>query len=144
MSVLGVLWELPQTLLGAGLAGVLALRGGLSDVRVRRGRLTLRTSGIGISLGYFVFHTEEGSRYFRPDPLMLQHELGHAVQSRWLGPGYLALVGVPSSARAIYSVVHRELTGERWSGYYDGWPEASADRLGGITRAQRRAQQRDV
>lgn len=132
-------WEAPQTALGTALTAALAVSNGVRDLQLRDGRVIVRTGGVGISLGHFVFYTTEGSRYFAADDLMLRHELGHAVQSRWLGPLYLPLVGVPSSARAVFAVVYRELTGRRWAGYFDGWPEASADRLGGISVAERRS-----
>ena len=51
-----------------------------------------------------------------------------------LGPLYLPLVGVPSVLRVIYSVGYREVTGKQWQGYYDGYPEDWADRLGGVSR----------
>jgi hypothetical protein len=60
----------------------------------------------------------------------LAHELGHAVQSRRLGPAYLIVVGAPSIARVLRVRASRGA----WRGYYDGWPEADADRLGGIVR----------
>jgi hypothetical protein len=72
---------------------------------------------------------------------MHKHELGHRVQSRWLGPLYLPLVGLPSVARAVYAVTYREVTGKRWRGYFDAYPERWADELGGISRAERAAQQ---
>jgi hypothetical protein len=67
------------------------------------------------------------------------HEYGHALQSRRYGPLYLALVGVPSVLRAAYAVAHRARTGRRWASYYDAWPEAQADALGGVDRALRPA-----
>ena len=67
------------------------------------------------------------------------HEIGHTFQSGWLGPLYLVLVGVPSVARGVYAVAYREWTGRRWRGYFDGWPERQADRLGGVDREAIRA-----
>jgi hypothetical protein len=52
---------------------------------------------------------------------------------------YLPLVGVGSVSRGLYAVLYRELTGRRWRGYFDGWPESQADRLGGINREQIRS-----
>jgi hypothetical protein len=137
--VAALLWEAPQCLLGAALLGAVRARGGVAGLEWDQGRLFARTPGIGISLGLFVFWFDEGNRYFRGDPLMRRHEHGHTFQSRWLGPLYLPLVGVPSTLRAAYAVLHREVTGRRWQGYYDGYPESWADRLGGISRAERAA-----
>lgn len=130
-------WELPQNVLGAALFALLRLRGGIAGVDVEDGRLIIEAPGVGISLGSFVYYNAEANRYYAADPLMRRHEIGHTFQSRWLGPLYLPLVGVPSTARALYSVVYREVTGRRWTGYFDGYPESWADRLGGITREER-------
>jgi hypothetical protein len=62
------------------------------------------------------------------------HEHGHTFQSRLFGPLYLPLVGVPSVSRVLYAIAYRELTGRRWQGYFDGYPEDWADELGGVDR----------
>ncbi len=134
-----LVWELPQCLLGAAVLGVARASGQVCSICWDQGRVFVRTRGIGISLGLFVFWFEEGNRYFRADTLMRRHEHGHTFQSRWLGPLYLLLVGVPSTMRAAYSVAYRELTGRHWTGYFDGYPESWADRLGGISVAERAA-----
>ena len=93
-----------------------------------------------IILGVFVFyHDGHGTRWSFPGPSLREHEYGHTFQSRWFGPLYLLLVGVPSLGRGIYRVLYRELTGRRWRGYFDGWPEAQADRLGGVDREKVKA-----
>jgi len=70
--------------------------------------------------------------------LGVAHELGHTKQSRLLGPLYLPVVGLPSISRAAYALVHREVTGKQWTGYYEGYPENWADRLGGVCRERGR------
>src|SRR6185369_10455986 len=92
------------------------------------------------SLGYFVFYSRGEGRYFVLDERIRDHEWGHSFQSRLLGPLYLPLVGVPSIARVLYAVVFREVTGRRWEGYFDAYPEDWADRLGGVVRAGRATQ----
>lgn len=70
----------------------------------------------------------------------LDHDrIRHSVQSRRLGPLYLPLVGVPSVARVAYAIGYRTVTGRRWGGYYEGWPERQADELGGVNRSLRPA-----
>ena len=98
------------------------------------GRRVIETRLLAVSLGQVVFWTRVSSRYFEHSELTRAHELGHAEQSRVLGPLYLPLVGVPSVARAVFALVVRELTGRRWGGYFDGWPERQADAHGGIGR----------
>lgn len=137
---LSVLWELPQSALGALLLGALKARGKAPEVVHESGRWFVQTQTLGISLGLFVFWSRGGNRWFRADPLMKRHEHGHTFQSRRLGPLYLPLVGVPSVMRVIYAMAYRELTGTKWRGYYDGYPERGADRLGGIDARERAAQ----
>ena len=42
-------------------------------------------------------------------------------------PPYLPLVGVPSTLRVARAIAHKVITGRRWGGYCDGWPERQAD-----------------
>jgi hypothetical protein len=139
MSALLGAWELPQNLLGAAVLGAAWATGQVLGVQRDKQRLFVRSKGLGVSLGWFVFYCDDGNRYFRDDPLMKRHEHGHTFQSRRLGPLYLPLVGVPSVSRVLYAMAYREATGRRWRGYYDGWPERQADELGGIRREERLA-----
>lgn len=102
-----------------------------------RGRLVVEVKQGAVSLGWFVFWSQRSNRYIVLCDENRRHELGHAAQSRRLGPLYLPLVGLPSSLRASWLVLHRELKGERWLGYYDGYPERQADALGGVDRERR-------
>ena len=138
MRLVLALWEAPQNLLGALLLLYAKLTGGVHSVVFEDERYIIESASLGISLGLFVFFTNNENRYFPSDPYMRQHEYGHSIQSRWLGPSYLPIVGLTSSARVIYSVLYRELTGRRWSGYFDSFPESWADRLGRIDPADRR------
>jgi hypothetical protein len=135
-----LVWELPQNAVGLLTLLMARARGEVLDLRDDGDTVVVYTKSIGVSLGRYVFYCDGDNRWFRRDPLMRQHELGHRVQSRWLGPLYLPLVGVPSTLRVVYALVYRELTGRKWSGYFRGYPESWADRLGGITHAERAAQ----
>jgi len=115
-------WELPQNVLGLALLVIMRRR--IIERRREDGRLFLRTSSTGVSLGWFVFWcTDESIR---------RHEYGHTIQSRLLGPFYLPLVGLPSVARALYARAYRRCTGRWWPRYFHGYPENWADRLGGV------------
>lgn len=136
MGVLLWTWELPQSLLGLGLWGLLRLRGRVHGVELRPdGRRLVETVGLGVSLGACVFwaRVDLFGRPFDVD-LIRAHELGHTVQSRRLGPLYLPTVGVVSVSRALYSAWHQHRTGVPWPRYFDAWPESAADRHGGIER----------
>jgi hypothetical protein len=131
------LWELPQNLLGLSLFGLEYIAGTVKDIELDRGRLFIQSKISAVSLGFFVFWAQGSNRYSILDEHTRNHEFGHSFQSRWLGPLYLPLVGIPSVARVLYSVAYRELTGRRWGGYFDGYPENWADRLGGVQRMPR-------
>lgn len=129
------LWELPQNLLGAATLAVARVTGQVRATERTKGRLFVEVSGFAISLGWFVFWSgETTTRWFHIDGAVRDHEYGHTFQSRWLGPLYLPVVGVPSVLRNVYAVAYREITGERWRGYFDGFPERWADQLGGVDR----------
>lgn len=51
-----------------------------------------------------------------------------------LGVEGLPIIGLPSISRAGYALLYREITGRTWTGYYEGYPEKWADRLGGVDR----------
>jgi hypothetical protein len=132
------LWELPQNLLGLANLALQRAIGNVRRVERARGCLMIELGGEGgVSLGRFVFHGTRDSRYVPLGPENADHEYGHSIQSRWLGPLYLALVGVPSVSRVVYARLYHARHGRRWARYYDGWPEDSADRLGGVDRALR-------
>lgn len=139
IRALGLAWELPQTSVGLAMLGAEVARGRVRSIEIadvpRAGtRVVCETDGAAISLGHVVFWCRESNRWHELDERNRGHELGHAVQSRLLGPLYLPIVGVPSSARAIYAFAYRELRGRKWPRYYDGFPEKWADRLGGVSR----------
>jgi hypothetical protein len=127
-------WELPQNLLGASLFAAESLLGTVKSVRRDRERLFIESRHTAVSLGWFVFWARGETRWFVLDERTREHEYGHTHQSRLLGPLYLPLVGLPSTMRVLYAVAYRELTGRRWTGYFDGYPEDWADRLGGVRR----------
>lgn len=116
------LWQLPQNLLGLLLiilyrAEPFFIYHGRTEYKVWRSK---RMRG-GISLGKYILLGREVRR------LDVLHEHGHQVQSLWLGPLYLLIVGLWSVLRAglnLYAPGH----------YYDAFPEDWADRLGGVKK----------
>ena len=138
MSLLGrgvsLVWEAPQTALGAAMLGVEAARKRIVQIEVEEGRLVVESKGTGISLGHIVFWSRENSRWHDLDVRNRAHELGHTKQSRLLGWLYLPVIGLPSISRAAYALAHREVTGRQWTRYYEGYPENWADRLGDVIR----------
>ena len=137
-QVAALVWEAPQTVLGAATWVALRARGRVVRTVRERGRLVTEIDGDGaVSLGLFVFYTRHDGPFVPVGPENKHHELGHARQSALLGPLYLPLVGVPSTLRVGYAIAHKLVRGRRWGGYYDGFPERWADELGGVDRSQR-------
>lgn len=118
------IWQLPQNLMA--LIMLLVLRG---ETKHRLGSIRfyfLRTFPGGITLGeYIIVGTKQN--------LTVRHEFGHVLQSRYLGPLYLLVIGLPSLLHAWLNGVigccdrHPE-------GYYHFWTEKWADRLAEINR----------
>jgi len=134
LAALLVLWELPQTLLGLVVCAALRARRSVMDESVYGRRRIVRTRGIGVSLGFLVFWFGEA------DELAIRrHELGHALQSAWLGPVYLLAVGLPSILRAGYSMLYAARHRTSWPRYFDGYPENWANRLAGVGNAPPRS-----
>lgn len=79
----------------------------------------------GLSMGTTIFVDELYDKN-----LILAHEYGHIRQSRYFGPLYLIVIGLPSILRALEWRLCKKPIAE----YYDGWPEKWADKLGGIKR----------
>jgi hypothetical protein len=133
-----LVWESPQNALGAIVFALHAARHEVRSVRYERERLMIEIGSFGaVSLGLFVFYTERDNPYVPVGRENRDHEYGHSIQSRLLGPLYLSTVGVASELRVVYAFAHRHLRGRRWAGYYDGFPERWADRLGGVDRSLR-------
>jgi hypothetical protein len=133
-----VVWELPQNTLGALLYGVQRALGNVKSTSFERERVMVELGSIGaISLGLFVFHTQKDNSYVPVGRENKDHEYGHSIQSRLLGPLYLPVVGLMSELRAFYAFGYRHLKGKRWDGYYNGFPEDWADRLGKVDTSMR-------
>lgn len=128
-------WELPQTLVGALLLLFLKEK----PLRIiyyadQKVYLYDRFNG-GISLGYYT-HLDWNAKDHNNNTIReglkrsVKHEAkGHGTQSKWLGPLYLFVVGLPS---IIHCAIHI-LCGRKWD-YYSFYTERSADRIAGIER----------
>lgn len=79
-----------------------------------------------VSLGNFVFI----SKYTRDKEFTTKHELGHTIQSKYLGPLYLLVVGIPSimwvGLRRMVPILRKRYD------YYDVFPENWANKLSGL------------
>jgi hypothetical protein len=129
-------WQLPQNLLGLFL--ILVLKAEVSNRVASSAWFFTNVTGVGLSLGSYIL-LSPGCRYSD-----LLHEQGHQVQSRWLGPLYLLVVGIPSVVFCYLwdRVFHKKWVAEaRDAWYHSRWPEGpgghwwdrfTADVLGGV------------
>ena len=125
------IWQLPQNLLG------LILLLFYHTVRfIEKDGVVFYLSGqmpSGISLGrYIILDTT----FNETD---MGHEYGHSIQSRYLGPFYLLIIGIPSIVGNIYDrIFHTPKYGWSWKDsckwYYSQPWEKWADKLGDVER----------
>ena len=136
-NILLYIWQFPQNLLGLIL--ILFYRPERKLIASNGNLVYLsRYMPGGISLGKYSI-ISRGYAYNKTDEEILnldvtKHEaLGHGTQSRYLGPLYLLVIGLPS-------IVWASLYGDtKWfpytkNGYYVFYTEKWADKLAGIIR----------
>lgn len=117
-KILLYIWQLPQMLFGLLLRQI--YKGNDSQYEDAIVRRSVKMQG-GISLGkYIIINQWSGKK-------TVKHEYGHCIQSKYLGPLYLLVVGLPSILHAAFCKCKRH-------SYYDVFPENWADKLGGVKR----------
>ncbi|MDR0562334.1 MAG: hypothetical protein LBG73_06560 [Spirochaetaceae bacterium] len=147
MTILIYLWQFPQYILGALFSTIWTRCLELKDLRKvklkryaeahicivsaeshRRHKWLSLVSGV--SFGPYICLNDEN------DENDIRHELGHSIQSLYLGPLYLAIAGIPSVCNNVWDRrFHKRWTPRdriRW--YYSRFPENWADKLGGVNR----------
>lgn len=120
LYVLLWIWQFPQNL--AGLVFRIYLRG--EKIILEQGKVKFYvapTFSGGVSLGNYVFLSKRSGKR---EPVY-DHEYGHCIQSRILGPLYLLIVGLCSG-------IHCLTYNPDKTSYYDFWTERWANKLGGI------------
>ena len=123
-KILLYIWQLPQNILGLFIIALSKVKRHsycgywVCSIMPGYGHSTYKWSAI--SLGNYIISSKELS------PATLDHERGHQVQSKYLGPLYLIAVGIPSFFRAIYKNLFNK--DNYW--YHSGYPENWADKLG--------------
>ncbi len=127
ISFLLYLWQLPQNIVGL----ILRLIYPGNDTEVIKGGCSVtvrRATGMhgGISLGQYVIISQWSGGN------TVNHELGHCLQSQYLGWLYLIVIGLPS---IVWAMLHSYVKyfHDKWS-YYDFYTEKWADELGGVVR----------
>ena len=136
------IWQLPQNLLGLILLLIMKYDATLTLDNGNVVYFSRNMSG-GISLGrYSIINSyyaglKTGDKKIKSKEELMEldvvkHEgIGHGTQSRWLGPLYLPVIGLPS---IIWAWLYGSIIPYTRNGYYKFPTEASADRIAGINR----------
>ena len=124
-EVLLYIWQLPQNLVGLLMLAIVRPED-IYDYEGEKLCYSYRRMRGGISLGKYIIVR---SAFRGMNDQTEKHELGHARQSRILGPLYLLVIGLPSLLWALW---WREK--DRGVSYYSFYTERWADTLGGVTR----------
>ncbi len=131
-------WEIFQNILGFCFFISFYLRKKIKVSYFENERYFIELNSVGaISLGSFVFYTEKDNSYVPVGLENKNHEYGHSIQSKILGPFYLLTVGLLSESRLVYAFFYKRIKGKRWPHYYDGFPENWADKLGKVDKSLR-------
>lgn len=130
------IWQLPQNIIGLF---VILFTNPEKKIKMDNGNILYiadKMSG-GISLGkysiinsYYTINCKTDEDIKNLD--VSKHEaIGHGLQSRYLGPLYLLVIGLPS---IIWAWMYGSIIPYTKNGYYVFYTEKWADKLGGVIR----------
>ena len=122
-SMLRYIWEMPQNLLGLL---VILFSHAAYDQNYEASKVYHTSKMFGVSLGMYIIV------YALVDEETILHEYGHSIQSLYLGPLYLVIIGIPSFTMNLLTRM-KVLRTDR---YYKRWPENWADELVGVKRVK--------
>ena len=129
MNIL-LFWQFPQIILGNILRCVYKCSAYRKIEKPSVVVYSSKTMPSGISCGTIVILKE--TMLFDID---INHEIGHSIQSKYLGVFYLFIVGLPSFVMNLMSIYSAYFgSGKFYNNYYKRWPESWADKLGGVKR----------
>ncbi len=122
-TIILVIWQLPQVVVGFFVRLFTRAQrwdeaSAEYDRRIFKWKLM---SGISLSTYYII--VRQGA-----DSNTIKHETGHTIQSLYLGPLYLIVIGIPSIVWA--GLIHKRTN----KSYYWFYTESWANKLGGVTR----------
>lgn len=123
--VIDMLWQLPQTMVAICYYWYLEMNDKLMMVYEETDEhgIYVKSTPGSVTLGPYIFLSPKaGARTIR-------HESGHVRQSRYLGPLYLIVIGIPSM---VWAMTYKRLAPGR--SYFWFYTERWADRLAGIAR----------
>ena len=122
-NIIWWLWSQPQTLIGYIAQMLIIAFDKCTLMNYNGARLVFTGSKWGaISLGKYIFLCQEMFTKKEYET----HEYGHSIQSLYLGPLYLLVIGIPSILRAFYVTINPKSA----TTYHNFYTEAWADALG--------------
>ena len=84
----------------------------------------------GLSLGLFIFITYDMEREHIAKSSLIKHEYGHTLQSSFLGPLFLPVIGLPSIIWAgCFAGWRRKHNKDYYSFYTESWADKLTKRL---------------
>lgn len=130
-KILFTLWELPQTLLSYIIIAIFHKK--IETVLPYKDTKVyyIKNEFFSVSLGRNLIIRDLATID------TLNHEYGHSIQSKYLGPLYLLIVGIPSLTLNLYYSVGALYLGwdnNKLKEYYTKYPENWADKLGKVER----------
>lgn len=136
VNVLLYIWQLPQNI--GGLI-VILFTNPKKKVKMNNGNVLYMSDNMsgGISLGKYSIINSYYTKKCKSDEDIKnldvsKHEaIGHGLQSRYLGPLYLFVIGLPS---IIWAWLYGTIIPYTKNGYYVFYTEKWADKLGGVIR----------
>lgn len=124
------LWQLPQNLLGLFLSIFADKHNYICNDSKEYHIYFMSLFSSGVSLGNYIIFDTAYKTYIDILDTSVKHEHGHSIQSLYLGPLYLIVIGIPSMLGNIYARIFNK--DSEW--YYKQPWEAWADKLGGVER----------
>lgn len=115
-------WQLPQVLVGLCFLTSYLRHGRIVKMQPYKGSFIFKIRDFkgGVCFGPIIFVNAWNWE-------LIKHEFGHARQSRYFGPLYLLIIGLPS---LIWASVYKA----HWKkSYYWFWTERWADHLGKVS-----------
>jgi len=123
LNIINWTWEFPQTLLGWIIIKFIKVYS-VNDFNNSK-LILMEDKTFGVSLGRYILLRKNALEISK------KHEYGHCIQSKYLGPLYLIIIGLPS---ITLNIISRILGGNFANNYYNRFPENWADKLGGVVR----------
>lgn len=124
-----LLWQLPQSIIGWLMLLYFIVVGKVRYINYVWDAFIFEASDMSgsISLGTIIICDEYGAKH----PEIIQHELGHVKWSKYTGPLYLLIIGIPS---ILWAALYKKLG---YKNYYQFYTEATANKAGYVETVKR-------